>query len=311
VLLIIRQYWRRLLISALLAFTGTLLILHFFHIRYYSRVTFISETAIPEQVSYTEPERLVLTQMSTLNRRMQQFIYSDEMIKRLDAQIRIGEHFGFSPDDESYNDKIASRLEKNVVFSKHDNIATIEVGDKDKYFAPLLANTIYYNLDQMNKEIVYNIIRYKLNLYAIDMTQYDERKKADAEEFQKVLNGLMPSENSGKRMPDNIYDMKQDLSNLFIQYTNNNNELIKNEMIYKITSNAAADTTLKSMYLLRKAGTSSLTNAYLLAILYSAGVSLCVSAYLFFAIYLSGRFRNYLGILYRKDLPVIPRHPVH
>jgi|GEM_PF-3122190 len=310
VLLIIRQYWRRMLISALLAFAVCFLALHFFHIRYYSRVTFITETAMPEGVSYTEPEMLILTQMNTLNRRMQQFIYSDDMVKRLDAQIQIGKHYGFSPDDESYYDKIASRLEHNVTFSKNNIIATIEAGDKDKHFAPLLANTIYSNLEKMNKEIVYNVIRYKLSLYTINMEQYNARKMSDAQEFQRVLNGLLPEGNSGVRKPENIYDLKQDLSNLFIEYSNNNNELLKNEMIYKITSNAAADTTLKSMYLLRKAGTSSLTNAYLLALLYSTGVSVCIGAYVFFAIYFSGKFRNYLGILYRKELPAIHKHPV-
>jgi len=306
VLVSIRKNLRLLLAAGLTAFVISFLCFHFFHIKHYSRVTFLVDDSDPSEISFSEPERLILSQVNALsNKRMQMFIYSDEMARRLDEQIEIGKHYGLLKDDNSYYDRIINKLQQHVEFSQGDNGMRIEAGDRDKYYAPLLANTIYENLVKMNRDIAFNLLKYKLGIYQVNVEQFENEKKMEIERFMYAINKLPEVNQSSQRDADYMYFLKRDLSEMFIQYSNTSSELHKNQLIYKLTTGAIRDTTIQNMFIIRKAYPSSLQNAYVRAGIFSSGIAVCIMTYTFLIIYLSSRYKNYLRIFTARKLPPV------
>lgn len=304
-LLLIRKNARRLLVIGLITFVSVFLFFCFYTNEHYSSVVFIMDDSDPEAVSTSETERLVLSQMNSFNKnRLFLLVYSDAMIKHLDHELKIGEHYNILKNNPGYENELSEKLREHVTFKKNDfNSVVMEVRDEDRYFAPKLANTIYQYLVELNRATVLENLRYKLSIYEKNISNFTEINNKDVDMMMHSLNNWPEFGNVATKNNENMFYLRRDLTTLFLNYSNSAKELKNNELIYSLTSNVMRDTSLQSLFLISKAYPDALSKKYMKIAGISFGLAIFAIIYCISSIYLYKKYKLYFHILYKKKLP--------
>jgi len=263
-------------------FLISFLIIKLFYIKYTSTVTFLIDNSNPVTIAASETEEFALSQLNELsNNRMYLILFSDEMARRLNENIKLGKHYSFNENDPDYISKILSDMHSNIDIEKgNSNTIKITVKDDNKEFAAIFANSIYTNLVAINTAIIRSNLNYKKETYRLDIDQLDSKNKEDMEKFMGELNKLGTTNKSINEKTDEMFLLKRDLFGLFTQYNFSSQELKKAALKYQVTSAALNDTMLQNLYLVNKASPQNNTGAYVRASFWSLGIALaCVFYY--------------------------------
>jgi capsular polysaccharide biosynthesis protein len=281
ILLIYRKRIKMLTIGIVI-FLISFLVFKLFYIKYTSTVTFLIDNSNPSAIATSEAEEFALSQLNELsNNRMYLVLFSDEMARRLNENIKLGKHYGLHESDPDYISKTLSVMHSNIDIEKgNSNTVKITVKDDDKEFAADFANSLYTNLVEINNKIVRSNLDYKKETYRLNIDQLDTKNKEDVEKFLSELNKLQAANKSISEKTDELFLLRRDLLDLFAQYNLSSTELKKSALKYQVTSAALNDTTLQNLYLLNRAAPRDNTGAYVRASFWSLGIALaCVFYY--------------------------------
>src|SRR5258705_4188331 len=105
----------RMLTVGIGIFLISFLIIKLLYIKYTATVTFLIDNSNPVAIATSETEEFALSQLNELsNNRMYLILFSDEMAKRLNENIKLGKHYGFNENDRVYISKTLSAMHRNI-----------------------------------------------------------------------------------------------------------------------------------------------------------------------------------------------------
>ncbi len=298
-LLLARKNRFRALAIGIITFIICIVLFKLYVVEFKSELSFIIDESNPVEISTSETERVVLAQLNSLTKnRMFLLMFSDEMAKRLDNGIQIGKHYGYDRKDKYFYRDILAKMRKKINFSKQEfSTVTIQVSDYNMEYAASIANAIFENLKEINRETVNANLRYKMGIYNSNINKLELKNSKDMETFTGALSKLEDVSTSRNLTQNDILFMKSDLLKVFSQYNNSSLDLKKEILMYQITSDVSKDSTLQNMYLLNKAYPQRRLKAYISSAIYSLGVSLVVAVYYIVMLYFIHRNKHYIHLL--------------
>lgn len=90
-----------------------------FYVKPSSSVVFLIDDSDPKDGSATDLEKMILTQLSTLNKnRLFFFIYSDQMARLLNKQINMATHYGLDANKPDLEAELIEILKSHVSYSR-------------------------------------------------------------------------------------------------------------------------------------------------------------------------------------------------
>jgi len=293
-ILLLYRMRTRMLTVGIGIFLISFLIIKLLYIKHTATVTFLIDNSNPVAIATSETEEFALSQLNELsNNRMYLVLFSDEMARRLNENIKLGKHYGFNESEPDFISKTLSAMHGNIDIEKgNSNTVKITVKDDNKEFAANFANAIYTNLVGINTAIMRSNLNYKKETYRLDIDQLDSKNKEDMEKFLEELNKLGTTNKSINEKTDEMFLLKRDLFGLFTQYNFSSQELKKAALKYQINSAALNDTMLQNLYLVNRASPQNNTGAYVRASFWSFGIALACIFYYGLSLLFFQRIKN-------------------
>ncbi|HLG34491.1 MAG TPA: hypothetical protein VI757_06375 [Bacteroidia bacterium] len=224
---------------------------------------------------------------------MYAILFSDEMVNRLEADIKICEHFNLDKTNPEFVHDARSILQSKINIVKGPyNVIRLETVDHDKKYAALFANAVYENLAAINRQIMINNLIYKKEVYRLNLDRWVSQSNKDAENFRQALYQLQTSGKSTRENPDEIFLLKRDLLNLISQYDRSASEQLKYEFKYQMASDAIIDSTLQTLYLINRAYPQNNYSSYFRAVMWSTGLCIAGAIYYCIMIFLVQKYKH-------------------
>lgn len=300
-----RSHFRKLLLIGLLASCISFFFMAVFYVKPSSSVVFLIDDSDPKDGSATDLEKMILTQLSTLNKnRLFFFIYSDQMARLLNKQINMATHYGLDANKPDLEAELIEILKSHVSYSRDAlSRVTLEVRDNDKNYAALLANTIYKNLLEISKETIYRSLRYKLQLYGIKNQSLELKREQDMAQLIYTVNQLPLPASSMSRASESAYIVKQDIMKVFTEYNNTFKEQDKMDRLFQINSSILQDTSMQTLFLINRAYPKDLKRGYINSAFFSLGIGFIMMLYSFVVLMSYKKYQVYFQVLFRNRDP--------
>lgn len=304
---------KRLIVIAFAALLISLGIFKLFFIHHTSSVTFLIDNTDPAQVSASETEEFALNQLKELsNNRMVALLFSDEMVNRLEAEIEIGQHFHLDKNNPNFIRDALSMLQAKISITRGaSNTMKIEVTDGNMEFAALLANSVYNNLVQINRQVIINNLKYKKGVYNLNLNQWKSQTQQDAESFRHAVNQLQTKRKSSLEDPDEMYVIKRDLLNLFAQFDKSTFEQARFDSKYQYTSSALSDSTLQRLFLINRAYPQENYLSYVSSFFWSVCIGICAAIYYSIMVFLLQKAKHNLHFIVSPHSNGVPKPPLY
>jgi hypothetical protein len=289
----------RLLLMALLVFAVSFALFKVFYIKHTSVVTFLIDDTNPQLIASSEAEQFVLSHLIAMGTsRLQLLLFSDEMAKRLDKSILLGTHYQLNKNDSNYIRDMLAQMHSCIKIIKGNfNATKIEVTDRNKEFAATMANSLFDNLVDMNRQTVYKNLMYKKEIYNLDFSQLQQKNNSDYENLVKALQELRANYNSaGKNYEDMPYSTR-DLITLLSDYRTSSDDLKKSFLKLQMTSVAVNDTSLQTMFLINRAYPQENLNEYVYSAVWSLGLAVAGALYYCFSVFFMAHYKSYFNEL--------------
>lgn len=303
ILLLARNKRFHILIIGLASFIISLVIFKLYVVKFKAYATFFINDLRTDNINGYDNEKEVYTQLNELSKdKMFLLIFSDEMARRLDDGIQVGEHYGLDKKSPYYYRDILNKLRKNVSLTKGAfNTASIEVTDYNMEYSAALANAVFDNLVLIKRAIIYRTLHYKMNLYNTNIEKLQVKNSLDLQGFKSELGKLQNAYSSSSKSPDELLFFKNELYKAFDVYTHSSLDLKKEMLLYQVTTDISNDSTLQNLYLVNKAYPQRRLMAYIFSAIYSLGVALLVSVYYIVSLYFYRRNKHYFDILFKRE----------
>jgi len=307
-LLLIRKFRLLLAVIGLMAFFASVYFLKSNILRYTSKASFyITADRIYNPASAVVQDNIVVTQHSLENKRIEQLIFSTDMIKYLTENYDLYNRYDIDSASYFSQELLSSRIRNNVGLNKVTNdFYQVYVHDRNSEVAAAMANSIVKQLDILNRKYIKNKVSGNLRMYQAFIKESDKMNDEHSKRLQQLLQMLREARlfvnkegDNDVRMSDmeySIYKAVNTISEITVQNLNTQTYLLNS---LKLIDQANSTT----VFMASKALPETKSNRSLLVI-YSFGVSLVVLLASVTLLYLIYYYKDELRLVFGTGKPV-------
>ncbi|MEO8150965.1 MAG: hypothetical protein ABI723_25250 [Bacteroidia bacterium] len=239
------------------------LIVAFFSILHFSRVPFVYQSTASffvdddagQGLQFNESDRysLVLAKAANGNR-LYHLAKSTEMFDYLIKKFNLYNHYNVDTNSPLHYESVSEILRDNInIQATAFNAMSITVKDIDRTMAAGMANEIFKNLDQMNKDFIISNVEKKIKIYDQLLSGVKKQSLEQGEELKKLVDECKDLVGRKNRLLDEntlITDLKVNLALLSSRLSSVNDDLMQTVKVYEISAAALQKENLPNLRLI-------------------------------------------------------------
>ncbi len=268
---------------------------------------YLSESSTGTNVGQNQEFRLpeVLQPGEQFNRTYQ-MVTSSALQEHLIRKFKLLEHYEIDTTNEFYFEEAIAKLSGRIQVKKSPfNTIAVTVSDKHRYLAADMTNEIISYLDQLNKKLIVNSLKQKLNVFESLLKNMEKDNTNRSVFFNKQMADLNQILSRLEKQPINsiaVMDLQSQLAQVISSLQRSTEDLMRMKVIYALTLQSIQDKNLPSIVVVQKARPSYRSLGWQ-SLLISAVIVLLVITGIVYSVYIKLRYKNYFQVLMSNNNP--------
>lgn len=189
---LIRKFRVQLGITMLVFFAGGLILLQSSMLQYSSEASFymIADRIYNPSSSVVQND-ISVTEKNLENKRLEQLVYSNEMIAQLSRSYNLYQHYRIDSTERFAREKLAQKIRDHVALNiTSTDFFLLRVTDRNNEIAAAMANSIVKNLDQLNRNYIRSKVSVNLKVYNAFIEQSNIMNEEHSQKIKILLKDL-------------------------------------------------------------------------------------------------------------------------
>jgi hypothetical protein len=188
----LRQYRFWLAAIWIISFGISYYYLHYYNKHYKAEAVFLISDADLTDVSLSEREMAGMIKYNSINsEKFFRFLYSDQLIANVDKKLSLSEHYHLDKTEKHFDYHLSNAFTRHVKATQIGlSIMSMVVTDKDADFAAALAESIVYEIKEINRNVAVDAISERLNVLLTIQNEIKESYVVKMDTLITALNQL-------------------------------------------------------------------------------------------------------------------------